>query len=175
MNSTSAMASQISIYKMAPLLTVFLLASASTLLMSSQVLAVVNKGIVSDLSTFDSALVKTVEEFDTAETLLDGYLNRHSYPADSTGCVGVLSILSVKLNDCRNTGDGYQKTVATSTSITTTSYSSNGCLTVTSTAKKSYTAGVCSAQILYSISKQVTSDLTVPRVTRRSDYYHRCR
>ena len=172
MNSTSALAIQISVYKMAPLVTVFLLASASTLLITCQLLA----GIVSDLSSFDSALVKTVEEFDTVETLLDGYLNRHSYPADSTGCAGVLSISTVKLNVCRNTGYGaYEKTVATSTSITTTSYSLKDCLTATSTAKKSYTAGACISQIRYSISSRLTSDLTVPRVTKRSDHYHRCR
>ena len=174
MNPTTVIAIPISIYNMAPLLTVFLLASASTLLISSQLIAVVNKGIVSDLSSFDSALVKTVEEFDTVETLLDGYLNRHSYPADSTGCVGVLSISTLKLNDCRLTGGSYLKTVATSTSITTTSYREKDCLTVASTVKKSYTAGACISQTLYSISKQLTSDLTVPRLTKRSEHYHRC-
>ena len=173
MNSTSASAIQISVYKMAPLVTVFLLASASTLLITCQLIA----GIVSDLSSFDSALAKTVEEFDTVETLLDGYLNRHSYPADSTGCAGVLSISTLKLNVCRKAGYYYEKTVATSTSITTTSYNQDDsdCRTATSTAKKSYTAGACTSQILYSISNQITSDLTVPRVTKRSDHYHRCR
>ena len=163
---------------MTPLLSaVFLLASATTLSASSEVKAIVEKGIESDLSSSDSTLVRKVEEFNSVETFLDGYLHRYSYPTASSGCVGLIAIKSVKLNYCKDLGDKkYEKTVATSTTITKTTHQSNDCsTTATSTVKKSYTANVCSSQISYSISEKVTSELTAPRVTKRSDYYNRYR
>jgi hypothetical protein len=164
--------------EMTPLLSaVFLLASATTLSASSEVEAIVEKGIESDLSSSDSTLVRKVEEFNTVETFLGGYLHRYSYPIASSGCVGLVAIKSVKLNYCKKLSYMYyEKTVATSTTITTTTHASDDCsTTATSTVKKSYTANVCSSQILYSISEKVTSELTAPRVTKRSDCYNRYR
>ena len=156
---------------------ILLLASASTLSASSHVYAIVDKGIATDLSSVDFALVDTAKEFNTEEeTLLDGYLHRHSYPSTSSVCEGLIVITTVKLNQCRKLDyRSSEMTVATSTLITKTTYSDSDCVTAASFIKKSYTAGVCNSQIFYSISQKVTSDLTVPRVTKRSAYSHRYR
>lgn len=156
----------------------FLLNRAFTLTTAFQVnaIGIVEKKMSPDISSSDLNSVNMVEEFNTAETLLIGYLHKQSYPTASSGCVGLIKITSVELNACRFVSTGnYAKTVATSTAITTTNHRSDACLTVDSTVAKSYTAGVCDSQIVYSISARVTSDLTLPRVTKRSDYYYQNR
>lgn len=162
---------------MMPLLsTIFLLTTVSTLSAHSQLNAIVEKGATSDLSSFASRHDNTVGEFNSMETFLDGYLHRHSFPVGSSGCVGLLTISTVKLNSCRRIGYfSYEKTVATSTTITTTKHSGSDCVAVDSTIKKSYTVGVCNSQIFYSINTRATSELSAPRMTNRSDNYYRYR
>jgi hypothetical protein len=111
---------------------------------------------------------------------LDGYLNIRKYTNGS--CTAIDEINSRKLNDC---SEG-EFTTATSTIITIKTFTVSNCETGTEKSIEtiSYQGGVCHSTVtpygtttgfIYTVSPKITSDLTVPRVTKRSDYRNRYR
>jgi hypothetical protein len=104
---------------------------------------------------------------------LDGYLNTRRYTNGS--CTAIFEIYSRKLNECSKRSF----TTATSTIITFKTFTGSNCETGTesSISTMSYQGGVCDGTTgyIYTVSPKITSDLTVPRVTRRSDYCNRYR
>ena len=110
---------------------------------------------------------------------LDGYLNTRRYTNGS--CTAIDQINSRKLNECSRGAF----TTATSTIITMKTFTSSNCETGTEKyiVTISYQSGVCGTTVtsyettgfIYTVSPKMTSDLTVPRVTRRSDYCNRYR
>ena len=110
---------------------------------------------------------------------LDGYLNMRKYTNGS--CTAIDQINSIKLNDCSERSF----TTSTSTIITMKTFTSSNCETGTENNIEtiSYQGGVCDSTVkpyettgfIYTVSPKITSDQTVPRVTRRSDYCNRYR
>jgi hypothetical protein len=105
-------------------------------------------------------------------TYLSGYLTTFLYSSKDRLCSKILSTESVKLDECRTKDQIYMKTIATSTVVTTMTYSDAFCQTLLLTNYNYYAAGSCVVETgynfraNYSISSKITTDLTVPRVTR---------
>ena len=105
----------------------------------------------------------------SAGTFLTGYLTTSAYSYGNLDCTVTLSAETLLLGSCVSNSNNYQKTVATSTTIATMTYSDALCQTLTSTTFEYYKLDVCSktysTSVRYSISSKVTTDLIVPRVT----------
>ena len=105
-------------------------------------------------------------------TYLSGYLTTFIYEYDSScGNIGIAE--TKKLGDCAPSRYGldYERSMATSTVVTTMTYSDALCQTLRVTNYNYYAAGSCvmgrgNFNANYSISSKITTDLTVPRVTR---------
>ena len=111
---------------------------------------------------------------------LDGYLAFSYYRSDRgvVFCGGALvNADTYKLNVCRTVSTSYSYTfrslmeVATSTTSYTRYYTDTKCQNLLKTEAATYTAGVCvggesQVSLIVSISTKMSTDLTVPRVTR---------
>ena len=113
-------------------------------------------------------------------TFLTGYLNSRIFT--NASCIAPTEIKSIKLNECSTRSDSYffspTFATATATVITIKKYADKLCKQLTTVQTISYKAGTCitlvsssgPAGYIYSVTPMITSDITVPRVTRRSAY-----
>ena len=110
-------------------------------------------------------------------TLLDGYYTNSEYRSDRgvTFCGTFVKANTYKLNACQSIDSYYAYNsvlrVATSTTLYTRTFSDTKCVKLLKTYASTYATGVCvesgvktSSQI--TISSKISTDLTLPRVTR---------